>query len=201
VSRTDQEVAPASTGDALLDAAEACFAQWGVAKTSMGDVAKRAGLSRPTLYRYFADRDALSVAVTMRRSERLMVRAERYLARFDDLDAQLLEGLLFLIDHGRQDRIVIELLAGGDSGGAERLVRSETAHRLSRRIWEPVLERARDRGELRADLDTKAAMSWLIHVQATFIATLGPEPTDAQWDETRTLLRDFALPGFLARPL
>src|SRR5256885_28246 len=37
--------------DRLMEAAEACFDKYGVAKTTMDDIAKVAGVSRPTVYR------------------------------------------------------------------------------------------------------------------------------------------------------
>ena len=38
----------------FLDAAETCFERYGVAKTTMEDIAKMAGVSRPTVYRTLA---------------------------------------------------------------------------------------------------------------------------------------------------
>jgi AcrR family transcriptional regulator len=43
----------------LLDAAARCIARDGLAATSVASVAAEAGVSRPTVYRYFEDRDAL----------------------------------------------------------------------------------------------------------------------------------------------
>lgn len=48
---------------AILDAALACFLQFGFAKTSLDDIARRAGLSRPLLYRKFANKEAIFAAV------------------------------------------------------------------------------------------------------------------------------------------
>ena len=44
---------------AILDAALACFLQFGYAKTSVDDIAKRAGLSRPLLYRKFKNKEEI----------------------------------------------------------------------------------------------------------------------------------------------
>ena len=44
----------------LMDAAEECFDRYGVVKTTMDDIAKTAGVSRPTVYRHFDDRDPSS---------------------------------------------------------------------------------------------------------------------------------------------
>ncbi len=43
----------AQTRERILEAAYACIARWGLAKTSVEDVGRESGLSRSTLYRYF----------------------------------------------------------------------------------------------------------------------------------------------------
>ena len=48
--------------DTLFHAVYRCFVQVGPAKTSVGDVAAAAGLSRRTIYRYFPTRDELLAA-------------------------------------------------------------------------------------------------------------------------------------------
>ena len=60
--------------DRILDAAGRCFEAHGVAGTSIGDIARMAQCSRPTVYRYFADRDALRVAFVHREARRVGAR-------------------------------------------------------------------------------------------------------------------------------
>lgn len=48
---------------AILDAALACFVQFGYAKTSLDDIAKRANLSRPLLYRKYKNKEDIFGAV------------------------------------------------------------------------------------------------------------------------------------------
>jgi AcrR family transcriptional regulator len=47
----------------ILDAALACFVQFGYAKTSLDDIARRANLSRPLLYRKYKNKEAIYGAV------------------------------------------------------------------------------------------------------------------------------------------
>ena len=58
---------PGTARDLLLDAAEACFESSGIGGTTMDDIAKRARVSRATVYRYFAGRDAVVSGVILRR--------------------------------------------------------------------------------------------------------------------------------------
>ena len=54
-----------------LDAAASCYTRFGLAKTTVEDVAQAAGVSRATLYRHFKNRDELLVAVIAREAGRL----------------------------------------------------------------------------------------------------------------------------------
>jgi len=47
----------------ILEAAKSCFLRYGYGKTSLDDIAKEAGLSRPLLYRKFANKEAIFSAV------------------------------------------------------------------------------------------------------------------------------------------
>ena len=53
-------------GTRILDATVTCLSRFGVAKTTIDDVAREAGCSRATVYRYFANRGTLVVAAVDR---------------------------------------------------------------------------------------------------------------------------------------
>ncbi len=57
--------------DDLLDAAGLAFAEHGVSRATMIDVARQAGCSRATLYRYFPNRDALRLGYVHRATRRI----------------------------------------------------------------------------------------------------------------------------------
>ncbi|HEV8627547.1 MAG TPA: TetR family transcriptional regulator [Acidimicrobiia bacterium] len=58
-----------STATRILDATLATMADHGVARLSLEDVAKRAGLSRQTVYRYFPSKGELLEATVLREEE------------------------------------------------------------------------------------------------------------------------------------
>src|SRR3954454_8555198 len=61
--------------DPVLDAARACVLAVGVRRTTMTDVARRAGVSRMTLYRRFPDLDGVLSALMTREFGRLVADA------------------------------------------------------------------------------------------------------------------------------
>jgi AcrR family transcriptional regulator len=186
-----------STRDVLLDAAERCFAEYGVPKTTMHDIARRAGLSRPTLYRYFADREAINVEVIMRRSERLVRRAIAFIDGQPTLSDQIVEGLVFLVEHGRRDEVVLDLMAADSPQAASRLTDSEAALRVTQQVWGPILRSEGIRPEVRHDPAPEETFLWLVHVQLSLLTYMGRRDDEASWSRVRMLIRRFVLPGFL----
>lgn len=64
----------------IIDAAEVVFAQKGVDKATMADVAKAARLSRGLIYFYFKDKDDLYLAIMLRATQTLRTFFEKAVA-------------------------------------------------------------------------------------------------------------------------
>jgi AcrR family transcriptional regulator len=96
--------------DRILSAAVEAAAVHGVNRLSVADVAKRAGMSRPTLYKHFPSKDAL-VAATVQREAAAMAQAVRDVVDpIDDprraLEAGVLLALRLVREHPLLDRVV-----------------------------------------------------------------------------------------------
>ena len=57
------KVSDAARRKVIVDAARDCFLQYGFGKTSLDDIARKAGISRPLIYRKYKNKEALFVAV------------------------------------------------------------------------------------------------------------------------------------------
>lgn len=62
--------------DEILDAARACVEAFGVRRTTLTDVARRAGVSRPTVYRRWPDVTALVADLLTRELRRILIAEE-----------------------------------------------------------------------------------------------------------------------------
>lgn len=103
-NRWQRHADTADAVDELLDAAGRAFAAFGVAGASMVDVARMAGCSRATLYRYFPDQDSLHLAYVHRATLRIADRlAEDREAGAPD---SLVDRILFGIAHVRADPLL-----------------------------------------------------------------------------------------------
>ncbi len=94
----------------LLDAALETAAIHGLAKLSVGDVARRAGLSRQTLYKHFPSRDALVAETILREARRMtdqiVAAANAETDPERSLEVAILATLRMARDHPLLDRLV-----------------------------------------------------------------------------------------------
>ncbi|MCG8589052.1 MAG: TetR/AcrR family transcriptional regulator [Proteobacteria bacterium] len=183
--------------DRILDATATCVERVGSARLRMEQVAREAGCSRATLYRYFADKEDLLVAQAVRRAGRL---SERALAGLDphlDPRDRIVEGIVDTIAALRADPR--ERGAGPqDRADSDRLVTgSATIHAAVAKMLEPHLEEAREMGVLRSDVSTAEAAEWLILVSLALVNSAWPEGPGATRtrDEQIAYLRRFLLPS------
>ena len=181
----------------ILSAAERVFMRYGVPKTTMDDIGKEAGVSRPTVYRYFGDRDALLGALIERRSRMLFARAREFIISHETFADQLVEGLVYLVDHGRKDPIVRILVSPEHMELTTPIVgSSHLAADLTAEMWGPIFQQAIARGEVRPDLDMAAVAEWIALVQFILVGRLDFASPDDPGH--RTMLREFVLPAFSA---
>ena len=84
----------------VLDAATDLFTRYGYARTTMGDIAARASMSRPALYLLFSDKDAIFDGVIRRMDEAKLAAISGAIEHLDDMDAKLLLACLDWGMHG-----------------------------------------------------------------------------------------------------
>ena len=183
----------------FLDAAEACFERYGVNKTTMEDIAKIAGVSRPTVYRHFPDRDSLILAVVMRRSRALIEKAQKYIRRQKSFEDQMVEGLLYLVNTGRKDPFIRILVSPEHMDLATQLLgASEAVVDLTYQMWAPILEESVERGDLDPGLDHREIARWITYVQLVLVGRFDIAPEDTAGH--RKMLRRFFWPAFAKTP-
>ena len=92
--------APVSKEQTAIAAATQVFCRYGFARTTMGDIAAEAGISRPALYLLFPDKDAVFAAVIRAMDEQKHREILASIARLDGLHAKLLHACKSWGSHG-----------------------------------------------------------------------------------------------------
>lgn len=180
----------------ILAAAESCFARYGIAKTTMEDVAKAASTSRATVYRYFADRDSLVTESVVRRARSNMASAREFVLRRPTIEEGIVDGICEDIRRGCLDPMMHRLVSPAEMiVSAQLLTESGRAVELTYELWEPVLTKAQRAGTIRADLDIRLLCEWISEVEMLYISRLN-EGADGL-DRIRDKIRTFVLPALL----
>ena len=192
-----QPTAPTSADDArerILAAAERCIDRHGIRKTTMDDVACEVGLSRPSVYRYFADRDDLLIELITRHARALIDRTHKSIARQSGLPDRIVEGELYIADHARRDPLTRHVIDPDGTSLGKRMVASGTREMMRAEMWDPVLDAAVANNELPPGLPRSDIHLWLGNVAKMLMR--GLEDGDGDLKRYRSILRRFVVPAF-----
>ncbi|MDA5147275.1 TetR/AcrR family transcriptional regulator [Streptomyces sp. AD681] len=89
------------TARRILDAALEQFTVFGLRRSSMDDVAKRAGVSRVTVYRRFGTKDTLVEQTLLRENNRFFQRLDQAVAALPTMEERVVEGFVVALRHTR----------------------------------------------------------------------------------------------------
>ncbi len=168
--------------DRILDAANDLFAKRPAAAVGMHEIAKAAGCSRATLYRYFENREALYTAYVHREAYALHTQMIAQLADVADPGDRLVEGLLTSLEMVRNSPALHSWFSAGDAPiGAEMAEQSEVIKAM---VAAFVISLAPDEP---AAVDRKAR--WLVRVLTSLLIFPGRDAEDE-----RAMIEEFLVP-------
>ncbi|MCW2495530.1 TetR/AcrR family transcriptional regulator [Jatrophihabitans sp.] len=111
----------------IVAAAADCIEQFGAAKTTLSDVANELGVTRQTVYRYYANLGELFGAVAQDRVEDFVDRMAAHLSGFTSAADVAIESVVWAVRTIPQERFVGALLGAGESDAFSRGVTSSLA--------------------------------------------------------------------------
>ncbi len=181
-----------SLADRILDAAASCVLAFGIERVTLAEIARRAGVSRPTVYRRWPDTQSILAALLTARVTRALVDVgERGVGRTD-----LVARMVAVAQRLRQDEIVMSVLHTAPELAmvyiAERL---GTSQQILIDALAGQLKLAQEHGSVRAgDPRQLAAMCLLITQSAVQSAQMVAPILDA---EALAVELQHALNGYL----
>ncbi|MFO0547196.1 MAG: TetR family transcriptional regulator [Polyangiaceae bacterium] len=98
------------SGEKILRAATREAETFGLRRFTVDDVARRLGISRVTIYRYFPKKEQLVEAVLMRELRSFLGAVEAHIEGFDSLEERLVEGVVFALSTLRRHTLLNRLL-------------------------------------------------------------------------------------------
>lgn len=172
-----------AAADRILDAAERLFTTHDAASVGMNEIAKAAGCSRATLYRYFENRDALYTAYVHRETHRVFRGLGAHLDASKPPSEQLLDGIVASLRLVRESPALSSWFAPSQRPiGGEMAERSEVIKALTEAYL----------ASLGFD-GVEAAARWIVRVMISLLVFPGHDAADE-----RLMLEQFVLPA-LAR--
>ena len=98
------------TRDRILSAAFEALEDFGLSRTTVEDVAQRAGLSRQTVYRYFPSKDVLIVSLIAREEEAFIAGVREAIEGHEDLGPAIANGAEFVLRFAREHPLLDRLV-------------------------------------------------------------------------------------------
>ncbi|MGB3442352.1 MAG: helix-turn-helix domain-containing protein [Actinophytocola sp.] len=155
----------------ILDAAYEQFCRMGIQRSTMEDVARRAGVSRITVYRRFATKDVLVEHVVRREFRRYF---DQFLADIEQADTaaeRVVVGFVSSLRTIRGNPLIGGLIAAEPALLVPSMI-SDGGHTLAtvRAFVAGQLRREQHAGNVPADLDADLVAEMMVRVSASFLA-------------------------------
>ena len=177
----------------ILDGAAQAFTLLGVSGAGMGEIARYAGCSRGTLYRYFKNRHELHVAFVNDRAMRLVAELRVELQDIDDPAQRLCEYILRAVQKVRNNPAMAAWFEPAESGITARMSRgSEVIGSLADAFVSNLSNASSRHAPLRDAPPGGMGARWMVRV----ILSLLTMPGDSEQEE-RVLIERFVVPAFL----
>ncbi|GAA1777891.1 TetR/AcrR family transcriptional regulator [Actinomadura chokoriensis] len=186
-----------ATRERIIDAAEECFRRFGVAKTTVEDIAAAARLSRATVYRSITGgRDELILAVVVRDLHRFLDRLAARLRRERSVPEAIVEGALDAIEYVRGEPTIAHFLVPEAAGHMQAAVAGAAEHVLDLccEYVRPYFAQAQRQRMLRADIEVEGTVEFLFRIITSLIVMDRDRDAEAQ----RRFLRTYVVPVIAA---
>ncbi|MDB5970141.1 MAG: hypothetical protein JWQ90_2591 [Hydrocarboniphaga sp.] len=186
-----------TTAERIVAAAYRCFDDYGIAKTTMEDVATAAGLSRASVYKYFGSKDEIVAHITDLEIGKINAEVRRRFVRRATIAESLTECLFLVVRAAMRNHCLRMVLQTIDYPSRAADPGSE-AHRKQRGWWGTLLDDALRTGEFARDLSVDDIVSWLTLAEQMLVIKV--EAVEIGDDELRRFIRRMVILPLVQKP-
>lgn len=192
-----KSAAPEDLESRVVAAACACFERFGIAKTTMEDIARGAGVSRQTVYRHFSGKEDILDTICCHEAEKINGVVRQGLDRSMDFATTLATALFIIITEGNKNTILRQIV---DVPSFQALAASphSRSYQLNLAYWKDMMDRAAVNRELASDLSFEEIVAWLMMMQPILQFRLADGALDE--DQLRRILERFVVAPLTLRP-
>lgn len=180
----------------ILEAAKKCYLRDGISKTGMKEVSQDAQVARSTLYRYFASKDEVLIAVIKSEME---VANEAIISQLTHISTpadMMVESLLIAFKEVPKRPLLKTVFASDDDPKARRVIwESNIIIELGDHLLEQFIKPAMTLGVLRNEVKPEVMAEWIFRILLSFLTL--PSNWIKSDDEMRATLRALLVPVLL----
>ncbi|MDH2435466.1 helix-turn-helix domain containing protein [Pokkaliibacter sp. MBI-7] len=179
---------------AIAQSAVRLFEQQGFSATTVEQIAREAGVSSPTVFKYFSSKQEILLEMLREQDHKAIVDVTEIIDQFDDpldamceLERRLITNSLQILPAAFWREVLPIILTGGNNELPEAYQASNA--QLQREI-QHLLERLQKRGKLRADADIASAAFLLndySHLQLLRLVSKDPLDMETHFRQVRKI--------------
>lgn len=191
----DNKTTPHATAERIVQGARACFARYGIQKTTIEDIASAAGVSRPTVYKHFPGKQHIIDHISLTEMARVHADLRTRMTRKSSFADTITEAILLSVQAAHANPYVRRFVQDPELASRSHIP-SSPFQIGARERWSALLARAEASGELATDIGTEEIVAWLSLSQMMLLTTIEQLGTDEE--RMRRFIRRFVVEPLLA---
>lgn len=126
----------ANTRARIVDAAVRCVKRWGIEKVTLNDIAKEAGVTRPTVYSYFSSRDEVVQFALLQSAYGFAQKLLQHIEGYESVELRTIEAVMYSLKTLPSEPY-LELMSDSGLAGImnEHALRTQEGQEIRRSIF------------------------------------------------------------------
>ncbi len=193
----DQPAAVSEMEKRILAAAEHCFREYSIQKTKIDDICMEAGISRPSFYRFYKNKQDLLLFIAQREIVSVVQRLDQLIEQYDDIEEVFVEAIMIcVLDFPKSETVRFLLGTNNLEFTLKEVNKANLGTSLHLELgWKRIIEVAHHQGRLRENFSAEEMVDWLQLLETLLIVS--GEILETPEEKLRCQVRAFVVPALL----